>query len=356
MSGSLLTYLDILIGFVLVMMLASSIVTVLSQWLLNLRNYRAVVLREGLKLLLVQADRRLAPHADDIVQAILLHPLVAARDWRGREQEGRVIQREGLVRVLLELSATETKLGKKAREALRRALDLAPEDGDSTQATLDAIQQRIAELEIEFPNAAAHFLRARAIVEHAGGRFVAGLMSWFDESADRMSQYFAQRARSVTIMLSTAVAFALPLDAFELLTRLSMDDALRSRLVAAAEAVEQRTPVQDPGFPAVRVLRTTLEDLTIVPSGGLWNYIERRGGLEQALGAIPGILLSICLMSLGGPFWFEALKNLLKLRPVLAQKEEKERQERRDVLPAGAAFVPGAAKPDKGGAGADRAS
>ncbi len=52
MSGSLLTYLDILTGFALVMLLASSIVAVLSQWLMNLRNYRTVVLREGLKLLL----------------------------------------------------------------------------------------------------------------------------------------------------------------------------------------------------------------------------------------------------------------------------------------------------------------
>jgi hypothetical protein len=38
---------------VLVMLLASSIVTVASQWPLNLRNYRAVVLGEGLKLLLI---------------------------------------------------------------------------------------------------------------------------------------------------------------------------------------------------------------------------------------------------------------------------------------------------------------
>jgi hypothetical protein len=36
LSGSFLTYLDILIGFALVLLLASSIVTVLSQWLLNL--------------------------------------------------------------------------------------------------------------------------------------------------------------------------------------------------------------------------------------------------------------------------------------------------------------------------------
>ncbi|MDQ3776690.1 MAG: hypothetical protein M3461_21230 [Pseudomonadota bacterium] len=347
MSGSFLTYLDILIGFALVMLLASSIVTVLSQWLLNLRNYRAVVLREGLKLLLIQVDGQLEPHAGEIVQAILRHPLVAGRDWKGQEQDGRVIQREGLVRVLLELATTRTKLRKKAGEALRKALDLDPKDGDGPQATLDAIQARVVQLEIEFPNAAAHFLRTRAIVENASGRLVSGLMSWFDETADRMTQYFAQRARAVTIALSAVVALALPLDAFDLLTRLSLDEALRSRLVEAAQTIEQATPAQDPGYTRVRDLRDTLENLAIVPTGGIWTYVQGEDGCRRLLGAIPGILLSICLMSLGGPFWFEALKNLLKLRPVLAQKEEKERQERREVLPGGAGVVPAVRGPER---------
>jgi hypothetical protein len=41
-----------------------------------------------------------------------------------------------------------------------------------------------------------------------------------------------------------------------------------------------------------------------------------------------GILLSWILLSLGGPFWYDLLKNLLRLRPPLAKREEKERAER----------------------------
>lgn len=33
-------------------------------------------------------------------------------------------------------------------------------------------------------------------------------------------------------------------------------------------------------------------------------------------------------MSLGAPFWFDALKKLLSLRPALAEKESSERSER----------------------------
>jgi hypothetical protein len=41
-----------------------------------------------------------------------------------------------------------------------------------------------------------------------------------------------------------------------------------------------------------------------------------------------GVLFSWMLLSLGAPFWYDALKNLLKLRPSLAKKEEEQRMER----------------------------
>src|SRR4029079_3355310 len=38
-----------------------------------------------------------------------------------------------------------------------------------------------------------------------------------------------------------------------------------------------------------------------------------------------GLLVSILLLSLGAPFWFNALKNLVELRSVIAKKEQNER-------------------------------
>ena len=339
MSSSLLTYLDILIGFTLVMLLASSLVTVLSQWVLNLSNYRATVLQKGLELLLSQSNDQLKPHVKEIVNTVLFHPLVAGQNWYGKAREGTVIQREELVRVLLELVTTKTTLGAPAIKALRNAFDLDETDADTPQAMLEAMQKRAVQLEAEFPSAAAHMLRTRAIVEHATGRFVTGVMSWFDETSDRMTQFFAQRARAITIVLSVVVGFTLPLDSLDLLRRLSMDEALRSRLVAAAQQIEQTQKTEQNKLErasdddAVQRLRSDLEGLAIVPKGGVWTMVQREGWakLEDAL---LGILLSICLMSLGAPFWFEAMKTRLKLRPTLAQTEEKALQERKDLLPS----------------------
>jgi hypothetical protein len=68
-----------------------------------------------------------------------------------------------------------------------------------------------------------------------------------------------------------------------------------------------------------------LEELSLVKfpdSFGAWaNYWSREKFLMQMF----GILLTSILLSLGAPFWYGALTNLLRLRGVLAVKEEKDR-------------------------------
>jgi hypothetical protein len=45
---------------------------------------------------------------------------------------------------------------------------------------------------------------------------------------------------------------------------------------------------------------------------------------------LPGLILSVILLSLGAPFWYDVLKDLLKFRPALAQKEEQQRKDRQN--------------------------
>jgi hypothetical protein len=48
-----------------------------------------------------------------------------------------------------------------------------------------------------------------------------------------------------------------------------------------------------------------------------------------------GMLLSLGLLSLGAPFWYEVLSNLIKLRSTIARKDEKARTERQTTQVAG---------------------
>ena len=43
-----------------------------------------------------------------------------------------------------------------------------------------------------------------------------------------------------------------------------------------------------------------------------------------------GVLLSAILLSFGAPFWYDALKNLLQLRSILAQKDDEQRAKRQN--------------------------
>jgi hypothetical protein len=45
-------------------------------------------------------------------------------------------------------------------------------------------------------------------------------------------------------------------------------------------------------------------------------------------GKVPGILLSALLLSLGAPFWYARLQDLLKLRSTVAQNDANQRQVR----------------------------
>src|ERR1700755_2663589 len=73
-----------------------------------------------------------------------------------------------------------------------------------------------------------------------------------------------------------------------------------------------------------------------------------RWSRDNALTKLLGILLSSVLLSLGAPFWYNALQNLIRLRSVVAVKDDQQRKERQLSAPAAAATaVANAASEDK---------
>jgi hypothetical protein len=75
----------------------------------------------------------------------------------------------------------------------------------------------------------------------------------------------------------------------------------------------------------------------IMPESWNWNRAK-----------IPGIALSAMLLSLGAPFWYNALKDLVGLRPVLARKEQAHREQRQSARNAAFSTVPAQVAGEKG--------
>ncbi len=275
----MLKSLDIVIGFAAVMLLVSVGVTLLTQAVTGALSWRSRDLLHGVITILNQIDPKATPFCiEQIAGAVLRHPLVA----RAEGKLGTVIQREELTRILLELASGGEPGGKAldeyARATLKRILEA---NGISNPAAvLDDIHLLGLKLEALRPELPAALRHSIAVITEAPSQFAARIHACFDETMDRITQRFARHTGIVTGLIAIAVAVGLQLDAFELL-----HEGVNAHLA--------------------------------LPETWSWNPAK-----------VPGIALSAMLLTLGAPFWYNALKDLVGLRPTLARKEESHREQR----------------------------
>lgn len=141
MEISILRYLDILIGLTVVMILLGTIVTAITQ-MVNAWTYsRARRLRSGLEVLITQVKAdKLAHHARYLADAVVRHPMIGTKPsalgdfltfWRNifrrlqsaelpmlpYRNPGNVIEREELIRILLEFAADDGPCSPAANQA-----------------------------------------------------------------------------------------------------------------------------------------------------------------------------------------------------------------------------------------------
>jgi hypothetical protein len=144
---------------------------------------------------------------------------------------------------------------------------------------------------------------------------------WFASMMDRVSQRFATHMRIYSVLVSAVLVALLGMDTLYIVNALRGDAALRAGLVTAASsaaAAPQLDPQAQQQFASLaQSVRANLpSDMSITA------LVYRPVTLES----LPGMLASVVLLSLGAPFWFSMLKNLLALRSVVARKEESEQQ------------------------------
>jgi hypothetical protein len=331
---------DILIGVTVVMLLASLIVTVLTQFVTSVWNSRGRhLLRGPLKMIVLHRPswvtdllQQVAPGmqrdvASRIAAAVLSHPLIRAVGGR----YGDVIQRNELTGVLLELAAGSGAhpLDNTARDHLLKAL----QDGGipDPAAALQKMTDVLLELETSHPELSANLKHNIALLEGAKSAFVARVNAWFDQTIDRVSDRFTFTTRGVTFVMGLLLAFAIQLDTPLLVNRLGTDPQLRATMVQQAVAIDVQQHRFDQMQPQQRQQMfdaLASAELVSVPA----DFAEWKANWSGK-GPHPnptGVLLSAILLSFGAPFWYNALKNLLQLRSILTQKDDQQRAERQN--------------------------
>jgi hypothetical protein len=339
----MLKTLDILIGATTVVLIFAMAVTVLTQALTSLFSRKGQHLQTGLSGLLQQLGIPEAAIADKIAGAVLQHPMLSqGKSWLGKVQLGTVIHREELTRLLLDAASGEQPamwptLDDASKASLVKMLQA---NGiEDPGAVLKSVRLMAMQLEASNPELATDVRQSMAILHEAASDYVARLNSWFDQTIDRVSQQFAKNTHYVTVLLSAVVVLSVQLDMVAVVNRLSVDDSLRTRIVTSAS--------NDP-----RMQGSSLDTTSQSGTGELQNkdYYDALGaaGLitfpfnahwlhEWDARKLPGLLIAILLVSLGAPFWYNILKDLLGLRSGLAQKDDLQRtirQTTQEIAPA----------------------
>ena len=246
-----------------------------------------------------------------------------------------------------------------ARHALAGALKRSGIEDPA--ATLRAVRAKVVENERAQPDLPASRWRSNAIADCAPCDFVAKLHASFDNTMARVTDAFSGESRLWVVAASLLVAVGLQFDTFALVQRLSVNDSDRAAFVATALDFQRQSPdapnadalQREAGESIASLGQSSLDLLPVIVTPRPGDSLGPFGPYLPDWKSVPGVLFSWVLLSLGAPFWFDALKNLLKLRSVLAKQDEKDRETRQapGSSEPKATLTAGPPAPDPGEAG-----
>jgi len=303
--------LDTLIGFVTVLLVLSLPVTMLTQMTTNFLRLRSRHLREGVLDVFRQLGWRFeADGAENLAGSV-----VCSKD---------AITREDLIETLLVLAQKNTELKDKIAA-------LAP-DFDP-QMLLAHVRRATLELSVERPDLAVAVVRSAALARSPLAGLASEVFGVFDSTMDRVSARFTEQSRKLVAIIGIMVAVALPLDTFDLLKRLTRSDSAREQAVVLAQTfaanqsnLDQTTADSTPRDVRLAAAKLRAAEVIVVPSSRA-EWLARWQQINWA-----GVAVSALLLTLGGPFWFTVLKDLLRLRSAAASQESQDRAQRQAAL------------------------
>jgi len=272
---------EIAIALAFVFFLLSLIVSQVTELIAGVLKLRAKNLRKGLEGMLGDQD---------VVKRLLSHPLVRTDLGKGgKRRDPSYISPKNFALTLRDLAEREPTLITKASDALTtqlRALDGASDN--------------------DLPG-------------------VSSLEKWFNESMDRVSGWYKRRAQWLTLVLAAILTIALNVSALRIAEQLSAEPTVRAAVVAKAEAASEEGG--DEGAEGLKQagenVESAVDDLAALDLPIFWIGEAVPEGGDEFLATAFGWLITILAISLGAPFWFDALGKLSNLR--MAGKKPKEK-------------------------------
>jgi hypothetical protein len=356
---NILHYVNVLIGFSLVMLLLSVVTSFAAQtWLLLLKtksravgNGLANILEEiGLEKVFAKRhvdallDRGSSIFGKQFGGAL---SKVSARFLAGAPQN---IGREEFVLLLLRKAVSDNEL----------AMNLGFADKTAAKMKLQKLEEAILAEETKDPTLPAHVWRTKAM-QTTVLELASKIFARFDEALDRVSDDVAGFGKLLGILITLPLLLVYwPVDSFHLLNRLNNDQILSEQLAGIAETSlpsvqkaheeflrcrenTKNTPDAKDACKQSRQALQTIANDTINSDviGGLFGDEVKKDVpctipltdisiplMEQCKRAAmtPGIFVTWILVSLGSAFWLGLLNKVLGIRSELSKKLDAQRE------------------------------
>ena len=272
---------DVAIGLAFVFFLLSTVISAVTEGIAWVTKQRAKQLEKGLKGLL--GDNQIA-------DTVLGHSLVRSdvrtevKSWR-KKRPSYVSARN----FSLALVDTLAKRGNTSQDPLEEVENGATDLGENG----DALEEQLAAL---FGDPAVEDL----------SQFRKSVEGWFDDAMDRVSGWYKRWAQLVTCGVAVIVAVGLNVSAVKVAETLANEETIRTAVAAQAQSVSGAKDAKTAGEGAQEAVKT----LELLKLPVLWN--DATDDVDASL--IVGWLITAIAISLGAPFWFDALGKLARLR------------------------------------------
>ncbi len=204
-------------------------------------------------------------------------------------------------------------------------IDIVAPPDPSKARVLDDVRQGIEKLPVSPTRQALLSLVAATQTDVA--EFQQKVEGWFNDSMDRASSWYKNRAQIILLLIGVVVSVGLNVDTIKLAQTLWNNPIERQATVELAEnyvATHKKPISSDTDFKDQADNIAALGQQLPFPFGWqTWAPKSRFYWLE----AVGGWAITALALSLGAPFWFDTLNKFMQLRSAVKPKEKGKKDE-----------------------------
>jgi hypothetical protein len=306
--------LDVAIGVALVFLMMSFLATAIREAIESVVKARAVYLERGIRQLLDDVE------GNGIAQAFYEHPLIFSLFQGDYNPKDRRFLGRALPSYVPARNFADTLIDLAIRGPVKSEYAIMQTDVVPSVAALRANVGRLRS-----PQLIRAVLTA---MDHAGNDMNVvrqNLQTWFDSGMDRVSGQYKRHTHFWLFLIGVVLAAGLNVNAIVITNHLARNKAVREALVARASVVTRDSlylkKLIDTTFGRAEAVRVTNDLNALDLPIGLENY-SRPHGAADLVRIIGGILITAFAVTLGAPFWFDALNKMMVIRSTVKPHEK----------------------------------